>query len=530
VTATQVVAAPSHETTDWQSLNWAKIHRQVQRLQMRIAKAAREGNLREVKAFQRLLTRSFAAKALAVKRVTENKGKKTPGVDGVIWSTPKAKFKAVLSLNRRGYKPLPLRRTYVPKSNGKKRPLGIPIKKDLAMQALYKLALEPVAETMADKNSYGFRPLRSTADANQQCWIALAKKTSPAWILEGDIKGCFDNISHDWLMANIPMDKDILRKWLKAGFIDLGTLYPTSAGTPQGAIISPVLANMTLDGLEAELKKAFRQKDKVHMVRYADDFIITGASKAILEDKVCPLVKSFLRARGLELSFEKTRITHIDEGFDFLGQHIRKYGGKLLVKPAKKNVKAFLDKVRKSVKANLTAKQVNLIGLLNPIIRGWANYHRHVAAKETFSKVDHRIWQALWQWCRRRHPKKGTRWIKPKYFKKRGTRNWVFAAETERVRPDGKPAMLELARADKTKIWRHVKIRAKANPFDPSWDSYFEERLRILKDGISRGTDGGHPDFYPSAVVSSLLQNASKPLYEREVAGSPGYVGGYAEA
>jgi RNA-directed DNA polymerase len=513
VTATQVVAAPSHETMDWRSLNWTKIQRQVQRLQMRIAKAAREGNLREVKAFQRLLTRSFAAKALAVKRVTENKGKKTPGVDGVIWSTPEAKFKAVLSLNRRGYKPLPLRRTYVPKSNGKKRPLGIPIKKDLAMQALYKLALEPVAETMADKNSYGFRPLRSTADAIQQCWTALVKKTSPSWVLEGDIKGCFDNISHDWLMTNIPMDKDILRKWLKAGYIDLGTLYPTPAGTPQGAIISPVLANMTLDGLEAELKKAFRQKDKVHMVRYADDFIITGASKAILEDKVCPLVESFLRDRGLELSLEKTRITHIDEGFDFLGQNIRKYGGKLLIKPAKKNVKAFLDKARKTVKGNLAAKQVNLIGLLNPIIRGWANYHRHVAAKETFSKADHRIWQALWQWCRRRHPKKGTRWIKAKYFKKRGTRNWVFAAETERIRPDGKPVMLELARADNTRIWRHIKIRAKANPFDPSWDSYFKERLRLLKGGISRDTDGGHSDFYPSAVISSLLQNASKPLW-----------------
>lgn len=241
--------------------------------------------------------------------------------------------------------------------------------------------------------------------------------------------------------------------------------------------------------------------------------IITGASKAILEDKVCPLVESFLRDRGLELSLEKTRITHIDEGFDFLGQNIRKYGGKLLIKPAKKNVKAFLDKARKTVKGNLAAKQVNLIGLLNPIIRGWANYHRHVAAKETFSKADHRIWQALWQWCRRRHPKKGTRWIKAKYFKKRGTRNWVFAAETERIRPDGKPVMLELARADNTRIWRHIKIRAKANPFDPSWDSYFKERLRLLKGGISRDTDGGHSDFYPSAVISSLLQNASKPLW-----------------
>jgi RNA-directed DNA polymerase len=449
---------------------------------MRIAKAAREGNLREAKAFQRLLTRSFAAKALAVKRVTETKGKKTPGIDGETWSTPKVKLEAVLSLNGRGYKPLPLRRVYIPKSNGKKRPLGIPTMRDRAMQGLYKLALEPVAETLADRNSYGFRLERSTADATERCFTVLSRKVAAPWILEGDIKGCFDNINHNWLMENIPMDRNILGKWLKAGFVYQGTLFPTVAGTPQGGVISPTLANMTLDGLEAELRKGTRKKDLVHMVRYADDFIITGRSKEVLEDRVRPLVEKFLGNRGLELSLEKTRVTHIEEGFDFLGHNIRKYAGRLFIKPSKKNVGAFLDKVRKMVKANRTVKQVYLIRLLNPIIRGWANYHRHVVAKDTFAKIDHLIWRLLWQWCKRRHPKKGTRWIKRKYFKTRGTRKWVFSAETEIVRHDGKPVMMDLIYARSIEIRRHIKIKPDAHPFDLKWESYFEDRRFLSKD------------------------------------------------
>ena len=241
--------------------------------------------------------------------------------------------------------------------------------KDRAMHAVHLLALEPISETKADRNSYGFRPERATQDAIEQCFRVLSMKASSQWILEGDIRGCFDNINHEWLIDNIPMDKKILRKWLKAGYIHKRILYPTEAGCPQGGIISAALANMTLDGLEAELKK-FRQQDKVHMVRYADDFIITGNSKELLENEVKPLVEKFLSARGLELSPEKTSITHIDKGFDFLGVNIRKYSGKLLIKPSKKNVKAFLDKVRKSIKDNKTAKQINLIRMLNPIIQG----------------------------------------------------------------------------------------------------------------------------------------------------------------
>jgi RNA-directed DNA polymerase len=258
--------------------------------------------------------------------------------------------------------------------------------------------LEPIAETTADPNSYGFRLERSTADALQQCFNALCRGCSPEWVLEGDIKGCFDHISHEWMLQHVLTDKVVLQKWLKAGYMENRTLFPTEAGTPQGGIISPTLANMTLDGLEKLLAKHFpRQKytdgkrwcPKVNLVRYADDFIITGGSQELLEKEVRPLVEQFLKERGLALSTDKTRITHIDEGFDFLGQNLRKYDGKPLVKPSKKNTQVFLEKVRGLIEANQSVSQTLLMAVLNPVIRGWANYHRHCAASDTFDRVDH---------------------------------------------------------------------------------------------------------------------------------------------
>lgn len=281
--------AHSGSAFDWRDTNWSACHRRVRSLQVRIVKAWQEGRRRKAKALQRMLTRSLSGKALAVKRVTENQGKRTPGVDGETWSTPDSKSKAVLSLRRRRYQPRPLRRVYIPKRNGRMRPLGIPTMRDRAMQALYLLALEPIAECTADRNSFGFRPKRSAADAIAQCFIDFERDDRAPWILEADIKGCFDNISHDWLIARVHMDSAVLRKWLKAGFIEDRTLWPTEAGTPQGGIISPVLANMTLDGLEAELRRRFEQPAKVNVVRYADDFIITGRSKELLENEVKPV-------------------------------------------------------------------------------------------------------------------------------------------------------------------------------------------------------------------------------------------------
>jgi len=239
MTAVSPAGASFHGVTDWHAIDWESATHNVRRLQARIVKATKEKRWGKVKALQRLLTHSFSGKALAVRRVTENQGKNTPGVDRIIWNTPHKKINAIYSLRQRDYHPQPLRRIYIPKQNGTKRPLGIPVMKCRSMQALYLLALDPVAETTADPNSYGFRPGRSTADAIEQCFKVLGKRASPLWILEGDIKGCFDAISHEWLLAHIPMEKAILKKWLKAGYMEQHILYPTEAGTPQGGISTP---------------------------------------------------------------------------------------------------------------------------------------------------------------------------------------------------------------------------------------------------------------------------------------------------
>ena len=475
--------AVSHEETDWDSMNWNAAHQNVRRLQMRIVKATKAGRWGKVKALQRLLTHSFSGKALAVKRVTENQGRKTPGVDGEIWTMPSQKAKAIDRLQQRGYHPKPLRRIYIPKSSGKMRPLGIPCIVCRSMQALYLLALDPIAETLGDLNSYGFRKERSTADAIEQCFAALSRKNSAQWVFEGDIKACFDRISHEWILQNIPMEKTILRKWLKAGFIDKNVLHVTEEGTPQGGICSPVLANMTLDGLEKKLREKFPKpprkssKEKVNFIRFADDFLITGRSKEVLEDEVKPLVEQFMKERGLELSPEKTLITHIDEGFDFLGQHLRKYKGKLLITPSRKNIHTFLEGIRNVIRDNKQATTGNLIAQLNPKIRGWANYHRHVVSSETFSKVDHAIFCALWQWAKRRHPKKPIKWIKKKYFASIEGKNWVFHGEILGQKGAFQP--IRLLKAKSIAIERHVKIQNAANPYDPEWETYFEKRLDV---------------------------------------------------
>jgi RNA-directed DNA polymerase len=311
---------------EWHAINWQAVSENVRRLQARIVKATKENRWRKVKSLQHLLTHSFSGKALAVRRVTENDGNKTAGVDKVLWDTPELKMDAVRSLKQRGYHPLPLRRVYIPKSNGKMRPLGIPTMKDRAMQALYLLALDPIAEHRADPHSFGFRRERCCADAMSYIHSTYSIPNAAEWVLEGDIKACFDKISHEWLLANVPMDKAILRKWLKAGYMEKSVFYDTDDGTPQGGIISPVLANIALDGLEKILRKKYPKSgarvmcglnQKVNLVRYADDFVITSSSKTELEYEVKPLVEQFMRERGLELSQEKTVITHIEDGFAF---------------------------------------------------------------------------------------------------------------------------------------------------------------------------------------------------------------------
>ena len=487
-------SAASRGVKDWDQLHWPIVHDHVRRLQTRIAQATRKQDWRRVKALQRFLVNSFSAKVLAVKRVSENDGKRTPGVDGEVWSTPEAKWQAIQRLDNRGLRPQPLRRVYIPKRGGHKmRPLGIPTMMIRAQQALHLLGLEPVAETRADPHSYGFRRCRGTQDAIERVFTLLARKDSAPWILEGDIKGCFDNFGHGWLESHIPMDKQVLRDWLKAGYVENGKLFPTQAGTPQGGIASPTIANIALDGLEAALAERFSQtysaikRFRVRLVRFADDFLITGSSKELLEQEVKPCVEAFLAERGLELSKEKTLITHISEGFDFLGQNVRKYDGKLFITPSAKNVKTFLDSVRETIRANRSAKQETLIHLLNPKIRGWANYHRRIVAKETYVKVDNHIWHALWRWARCRHPNKSSKWVRQKYFRTLRHRHGVFATQTRGY--DGKPRILTLLLASDTRIVRHVGVKSDANPFDPAWDSYFAERQasRMLERLQGRG-------------------------------------------
>ena len=471
--------------TCWEEIDWQKARAYVKKLQMRIVKAQKEGHYSKVKSLQWLLTHSFYAKALAVKRVTSNSGKRTSGVDHELWLTPQAKFNAISKLNRRGYRPQPLRRHYIPKKNGKMRPLSIPTMTDRAMQTLYKFSLEPIAETYADPNSYGFRIGRSTHDAIEQCFTDLNKGKSPKWILEGDIKGCFDHISHQWLLENIPMDTQILEKWLKCGYVETQKLFPTDEGTPQGGTISPTLMNMTLDGLERLLHDRLPTRKKVNgkthcnkmnFVRYADDFIITGESPEFLREKVLPIVREFLTERGLQLSEEKTVITHIGEGFDFLGKNIRKYNGKLLIKPCKSAVKSFLGKVRDIIKSSKSIKQEILIRRLNPVIRGWVNNQRYVVSSKVFSTVDYEIYKCLWQWAKRRHKKKSRKWIARKYWHDIDSRQWTFSVPYENQGTEGKPLYCKLEYATDTKIIRFKKIVAEANPFDEYWTDYFEER------------------------------------------------------
>lgn len=473
----------------WFDIDWRKCQAEVKRMQIDIAVAWKAGNVQDVKTKQQKLVNSFAAKAIAVKTVTGNKGKKTPGIDKVLWDSPKHKWEAIHQLEPYNFKALAVRRVWIPKKNGKLRPLGIPTMKDRAMQTLWKLALEPIAETMADQHSYGYRPYRSTQDAAQILWLFISKQKRPWWVLEADIKGFFDNIHHEWIMENIPIAKSALKQFLKAGHLDKGVFYETEAGVPQGGSISPTIANMTLDGLQEHLKRAVNayqqscvtKKPKspwVHLVRFADDFVVTAASKRILQDCVKPAVVEFLKVRGLELSQEKTLITNVKQGFKFVGFNIRVYqvphkkGGYIcLVKPTKDSIQKMKDKVKNIVDQHKGKQAYDLIQALNPVIMGWANYYHKVSSNLAFKRMHHFLFQQTLRWIKWKHPKQGVKEVVEKYYIKVGTLKWVFYGNKDNQET-------RLFQIIMVPIRRHSLIQNK-NPYLPEDLEYFVKREKL---------------------------------------------------
>ncbi len=474
-------ASSGRASLDWHRINWGAGHRRVRSLQRRIVQAVQTGAWRQGKRLSSLLVHSIAARALAVKRVTEHTGKKTPGVDGELWDTPAKKAHAVARISRwRGYRPAPLKRIYIPKKNGQQRPLSIPTLGDRARQAVYLQALQPIAETTGDQHSYGFRPKRRCADAIDHGFKALRQKTAAAWSLEGDSQGVFDNIRFAWIEKHIPMNKRVLSKWLRSGFMAHGTLLPTTAGVPHGGIISPVSSNLVLDGLEALVQGGswHRRVHNINYVRGADDCIVTATSREVLEETVLPRINAFLAARGVRLSPTKTVITHISQGFDFLGQTLRQYErpqgkpAKLQITPSKTSVQAIKARVKALCKQSAGSTPAPLIGTLNPVLRGWANYHRHVICGTTFAQLDSFVWRRLFRWAKRRHPNKTGRWIAARYFPHDLGKSWRFTD------PDTGTRILRMQEAVNPP--RHLKVRGDAKPFDPGWEAYFQHRDRQL--------------------------------------------------
>lgn len=481
MSSTLLQASSGLRIPPWHGIDWAGCYRRVRSLQRRLVQAVQRGAWRKVKRLSYLLVHSFAARALALKRVIGNKGKTTAGVDGERWETPEQKAAAVTRIGQwRNYQPQPLKRIAIPKKNGKQRLLSIPTMEDRARQAVYLQALQPIAETQADHNSYGFRPKRRCADAIAQCFKALRQKDSATGILEGDIQGFFDHIAFAWIEEHTPMNKRILAKWLRCGVIDHDTLYPTTAGVPQGGIISPVISNLVLDGLEAVVhgSPGHRRVHHINYVRWADDFIVTATSRQELAAVVRPRLEAFLAERGVRLSPEKTVLTPLSQGFDFLGQTVRKRErpdgkrAKLQITPSTASFQALKDKVRTLCRQARGATPAQLIDTLSPVLRGWANYHRYVLCGETFAKLDNFVWRRVYRWAKRRHSDKTGRWITDRYFPHRKGEPWRF---TDPVTGKQLPRVREAVKAQ-----RYLKVQGEANPFDPAWEVYCQDRDRKL--------------------------------------------------
>lgn len=472
------------KTTEWHEVDWQRAYQNVRNLRRRIFKATESKDWRKVRNLQRLMLRSYSNVLLAVRKATQdNKGKKTAGVDKVLVKTPQKRGQMVEDIiNNQDWKPKPVRRVYIPKSNGKKRPLGIPTIRDRCLQAIVKNALEPCWEAQFEGTSYGFRPGRSTHDAISKIYNAVRPHTRKKWILDADITGCFDNIDHKYLLStigNFPA-REKIKGWLKAGYVDNNVFYKQETGTPQGGIISPLLANIALHGMEEAIGVKYNLKGessgKRIVIRYADDFVILCETEEDTKEAKREIEK-WLNQMGLKLSSEKTKITHITEGFDFLSYNIKQYkvnntktGYKLLIKPSKKYLQKTRDDIRE-IFLNHHGKNVReLIGKINPIIRGKANYLNKVASSKAFQKLDEHLFHRQVRYVKRTHPKKGRKETKQMYWGRLNLQradNWVFG---------DKQSGVYMQKFSWSKFERHTLVKKRSSPDDPSLTEYWEKR------------------------------------------------------
>lgn len=465
------------QASEWSLMPWDFIEKSIRKLRRRIFRAVREQKWNVVRSLMKLMLRSYFNLLVSVRKVTQqNKGKKTAGVDGELALTPKARMALVRSMGCYTFwKAKPAKRIYIPKAGkpGEKRPLGIPTTRNRVAQAIVKNALEPCWEAQFEPDTYGFRPGRSLHDAIEQCWYYLRGKTRRPWILDADLKSAFDKISHEHILEVIgPVPgRELLRSWLKAGYVEAEFFHETESGVPQGGIISPLMLNIALHGLQKKLGPAFGS------VVYADDFIVCASSREKTEAAKAT-IEEWLQPRGLILHPEKTRIVHVDDGFNFLSFSFGKYKGKCLIKPQKSKVLAFLAELRLWLNKNKSAAAENVIRHFNKILPGWSSHYSHVVSAHVLSYVSHEIWKMLWRWCLRRHPNKGKIWVARKYFGMRGRVAWRFQAD------DGKKT-LYLFDVGSVKIERHVKVKGAASPDDPSLQDYWQTR-RVIRKARSR--------------------------------------------